>query len=108
MPDKPWKRAERTVAKALGGKRNPLSGRMGGHTPGDVYDLPIYVEVKHKNRFAVLTIMSEVEVEARKEGKLPLLVIHQHGMKKRYYITEEDFFLKLWQAYHHPQPPTSP
>lgn len=108
MTDKAWKHAERTVAKVLGGKRNPLSGRMGGHTSGDVYGLPVYVEVKQRNHFAVLTIMAEVEKEAEKEGKPPVLVIHQRGMKKRYYIIEEKMFLDLWRVYHRSQSQASP
>jgi len=95
MPDKAWKDAERQVAEKLNGKRNPLSGRMGGHTRGDVIHDMLYVEVKQRRRFEVLTVMRDTEEKARKERRIPVVVLHRKGAKKRYYLIEEWLFLTL-------------
>ena len=108
MPDKPWKDAERQVAKKLNGKRNPLSGRMGGHTSGDVIHPSLYVEVKQKKRFAVLSIVKDTEKKALKERKIPITVIHQGGSMRRYYIIQEALFLQLWSYLPQPKSPASP
>ena len=108
MPDKSWKDAERQVAKKLNAKRNPLSGRMGGHTSGDVIHQSLYIEVKQKKRFAVLSIVKDTEEKALKERKIPITVIHQGGAKTRYYIIQEAFFLQLWSYLPQPKSPTSP
>jgi len=108
MADKSWKDAERQVAKKLHAQRNPLSGRMGGHTSGDTIHDSLYVEVKQKKRFAVLLIMKDTEKKALKERKIPVLVIHQSKAKRRYYIIQEELFLQLWSYLPQSKPPASP
>jgi hypothetical protein len=101
VPDKSWKAAERKVAGNLGGKRNPLSGRAGGHTSGDVIHPAFYVEVKQRKRFAVLAVMRDTEVKAKREGKEPLLVLHEARARRRYYVLPEALLLELvrcWQS----------
>ncbi len=92
--DKAWKRAERVVARALGGQRTPLSGANSGHTAGDVIHPSLYVEVKYRKRFSIITLMKEVEKDARKEHKTPVLALQEAGAKKRYYLVEEATFLE--------------
>ena len=89
MPDKSWKRAERVVAKTVGGQRNPLSGRNSRHTGGDVIHPKLYVEVKYRQNFAVTTLMREVEAAAKKEGKLPWLGLQPARLHTRYYVIRE-------------------
>jgi len=95
MADKAWKRAERAVAKKVGGSRNPLSGRAGGHTRGDVIHPDLYVEVKQRARFSVLSLMRDTEDKARKEGKKPVVVLHERRARTRYYLIPEKMFLEL-------------
>lgn len=95
MTEKRWKVAEREVAKKLGGMRNPLSGRAGGHSSGDVLHPTFYVEVKQRKRFAIIPVMRDTEEKAKKEGLKPVLVIHQVGSKTRYYMVPERIFLEL-------------
>ena len=95
MTDKSWKKAERTVAHKLGGTRNPLPGRSGGHTSGDVIHPALYVEVKQRARFAVLSTMRDTEEKAKKENKIPVLVLHEKGKKKRYYVVPESYIVKI-------------
>lgn len=100
MSDKPWKRAERTIAKKVGGIRTPLSGISSGQTSADVIHPSLFIEAKYRQRFAVLSLMAEVEKRAKKEGKIPVLALQQKGNKTRYYLLTETHFVNLLKAQH--------
>ncbi len=100
MPDKSWKRAERAVARRLGGARNPLSGRSGGHSSGDVLHPEFYVEVKQRAHFGLFTLFKDTALKARKEGKTPVVVLHERGSKTRLYIVSEKTMLELLKSSH--------
>lgn len=93
--DKPWKVAERKVAKALGGRRTPLSGSNSLITSGDVVHPRFYVEVKYRKSHSILTLMADVVQEAKKEGKTPLLVLCEAKRKRRFYLISESDLLDL-------------
>jgi len=79
---KPWKAAEYRAAKALGGKRVPLSGGLGAPCKGDVEIPGWHVEVKYRKISATMTMFLEVEKVAKKEHKKAILVITEknaHG-----------------------------
>lgn len=96
MPDTPWKRHERKAAEDLGGKRNPLSGRLGGHTAGDVIHSSLYVECKYSKAFPVLKLMRRVEKNAAAARKLPRLSIRTHWSPDRYLLFRGDHLLALF------------
>lgn len=89
MPDKPWKRAERKGATAIGGKRNPLSGGSSRHTRGDAIHPVIYLEMKYRKIFTVVSQIRREEEKAKKEGKVAVLGFQQRGLKTRYYLIPE-------------------
>ena len=99
MPNKPWKSVERRVARELGGERNPLSGGASRHTRGDaLLPVPLFVEVKHgtsvpRSSSAIKRLFGEVEVKARAEGKLAVLVLHAKGKKA---VGEYPAFIRLF------------
>jgi hypothetical protein len=96
MSDKSWKKQERKVAGAIGRKRTPLSGGSSQHTSADVIHPLFYIEVKCRKRIAVISMMKDVEIKARKEGyKIPVLALHQTGSKGRYYLIREQEFKML-------------
>ena len=103
MSDKPWKRAERTIAKKVGGTRTPLSGSASRQTSADVIHPLFYVEVKYRQRFAVVSLMEEVAEKARKEGKIPVVALQQKNKKTRYYLVNEQTLLMLLEAWKHQQ-----
>jgi len=76
MPDKPWKRMERLVAKKLGGERVPVimdiyeAMRM-----GDVTHDRFYIEVKHQQRWRLHQWWVQTAEKARKTGKIPIVVV---------------------------------
>lgn len=90
-----WKDAERSVAKALGGWRTPLSGSSSRHTSGDLIHPVFYAEVKYRARHAILTLMREVEAKAKREGKTPLLVLKERGRHGFYVLVSLDYFTQV-------------
>lgn len=89
MPDRPWKRAERKGATAIGGERNPLSGGSSRHTRGDAIHPVIYLEMKYRQQFTVVSQMRREEEKAKKEGKIAVLGFQQRGLHTRYYLIPE-------------------
>ena len=92
-----WKKFERKVAKKLGGVRNPLSGSHSRHTSGDVIHDKFYVECKYREKFSIVSLYDEVREKARKEGKIPLLVIKQKNRKGELVVVDLDEFVKMLQ-----------
>lgn len=77
MTDKTWKRTERSVARALGGQRVPVSGRGDGP---DVAHAWLSVEVKHRK--ALPKWLKNALAQAHKaaqDGQLPVAVLHEAG-----------------------------
>lgn len=76
-----WKQAERQVAKRLGGRRVPVTGRARGDAP-DIEHPLLSVEVKLRRRLPewLQQAMQQAEAAAR-DGKLPVAVLHQAGAR---------------------------
>lgn len=76
-----WKATERAVAKRLGGRRVPITGRQRGDAP-DVAHEHLSVEVKHRANLPLWLhdAMSQAMAAAR-AGQLPLVVLHQAGQR---------------------------
>lgn len=90
-----WKGLERKAAKKLGGTRNPLSGRESLHTSGDVIHKDLYVECKLRAQWSVLSLYREVKEEAKKEGKIPILVLKEKGKHGELVVLGMEDFKKL-------------
>ena len=89
MSDKPWKRAERKGATAIGSKRTPLSGGSSRHTRSDSLHPVIYLEMKYRKSFAAVSQIKREEAKAKKEGKVAVLGFQQRGLHTRYYLIPE-------------------
>lgn len=78
MPETPWKRRERRTAEQLGGTR---TSRVGRSTP-DVTTPWLVAEVKSKKELPawILEALAKARSHA-KDVQLPILVLHQRGMK---------------------------
>lgn len=75
-----WKRTERAVAKALGGKRTSKMG-LGANAP-DVETDAWSIEVKHRDQLPQwLTEALAQAVRNASDGKLPLVVLHESGRR---------------------------
>lgn len=99
MPNATWKAIERRVAKDLGGTRNPLSGIRSGHgTHGDILHPTLYGEIKHTARAAILTLLREVQRLAKREHKMPLIVMHEKGTQNYAAVLPFSDFLIIWNV----------
>lgn len=95
MPTHTWKDVERSVAAQLGGQRNPLSGRNGKHTRGDVILGDYYVEVKHRKRIPFYADFLQATQQAVDENKVLLFVFHQKGSSTNIVMVDLDIFASL-------------
>lgn len=77
MANKSWKQAERRIAKYLGTTRTPLSGGNGKQTRSDTLHPLIFVEIKQKRRHTTYTLYRNTKALARKEKKVPLVVLDE-------------------------------
>ena len=74
-----WKHAERQIAKRLGGRRVPVSGRGG---QPDIAHPWLSSEVKHRRRLPQwLTKAVEQAEGSATPGQLPLAVVHESGTR---------------------------
>lgn len=76
MSDRRWKRTEREVAAALGGRRVPVTGRRGA----DVEHPTLAPEVKSRAELPRWLVEAVAQARAgAAEGRLPIVVLHQVG-----------------------------
>ncbi len=80
MPDATWKKAERAVARVLGGERTSRRGL--GEAVADVETKAFSVEVKTRRQLPAW-LMDAVRQAVRNtsDGKLTLLVLHVVGQR---------------------------
>ena len=78
MPTKTWKDVERKIAMMFGARgRTPLSGGNSGHTRSDTLHDKLFIEVKHRKSFSIFSLFRQVKELAKREGKIPLIVLHE-------------------------------
>lgn len=86
MPNKPWKDAERRAAAAFGGRRNPCAGGTNRATSGDVVHDGLFIEVKYRQSHPYVRLWYETAEAAKKEGKLPVVVLQEKGRKTMFVV----------------------
>lgn len=78
-----WKKAERKIAKLVGGQRNPVAAQIISGVP-DVSSGRLAIEVKDwdPDRFPrwLINAFGQAETVAR-PGQIPVLVLHPHGAR---------------------------
>jgi len=79
MSDKRWKATERRVARILGGRRVPVSGRGRGDAP-DIAHAWLSIEIKDRATLPawLLDALDQAEASATAE-QLPVAVLHRAG-----------------------------
>jgi hypothetical protein len=77
MDHSSWKRAELEIARRVGGKRVPVSGRARGDAP-DVQHPRLAIEVKHRKKLPewLLDALDQVEKSAVLD-QIPVVVLHE-------------------------------
>lgn len=86
-----WKRRERKSARAIGAERNIGSGSMGraDKSRSDSTHETIYLECKHRQRHAVVTLWDDAKSKAKKEGKTPIVSLTQHNRPGCWYVVKD-------------------
>jgi hypothetical protein len=102
MPDKAWKRLERTIGKLFGGERVKRMGDFSvSATDVILHDLRhIKIDCKLRQRFMHHSLFNEInERYCKNDGEIPLLVTKEYG-KYRYLVSvDAEFFAVLLDAY---------
>jgi len=83
MADKPWKRSERLIAKAIGGKRVPVSGRSRGDQPDIEHN---YLSIECKLRASLPAWLHDPMDQAEKSGRAnqtPCVILRHKGQKAK-------------------------
>lgn len=81
MANKTWKNKEREFAGKFGAKRNIGSGSMGREerSCSDSTHETLYIETKYRKQSAIRGLYEDTEKKAKKEGKVPLVGLYDHG-----------------------------
>lgn len=77
-----WKSSERRIAKIFNTHRTPLSGGSSRHTQSDTLHKKLFIEVKHRKKPAHDKLWNDTKQKAKKENKLPILVLLKKGSKE--------------------------
>lgn len=72
-PTKTWKHDERKIASMFGTKRTPLSGGNSGHTRSDTLHPDLFIEVKRRQKHALVELYRDTAKLAKLENKIPMV-----------------------------------
>lgn len=80
MPSRPnWKFAEDRLARFFGTTRRPLSGGNSKTGRDDSMHPRLFLESKHSKSHAVWTLYRKTREMARKEKRVPVIGLQEHG-----------------------------
>ena len=98
---KSWKKLEQKVARLRGTERTPLSGGNSRQTRSDTLDDTFFIECKLRKDPAIWNLYEQVEELAKKENKIPVLVIKKKGKHGELFIVNDRYFkafIENWEA----------
>jgi len=96
---KTWKRLEQKIAKLRGTRRTPLSGMNSKITRSDTLDETFFIECKLRKNPAIWKLYETVEAVAKKENKIPVVVIKKKGKIGELFIINDKYlktFIEKW------------
>ena len=88
--DPAWKKRERQVASYFNAERTPLSGGNGKITRADVIHDDFFIEVKLREKFAVVTLWDETKRLAHIEKKIPIIALCENRRKGFWIMVHSD------------------
>ena len=98
---KSWKKLEQKVARMHNTERTPLSGGNSKQTRSDTLDETFFIECKLRKDPAIWNLYETVEELAKKENKIPVLVIKKKGKHGELFIVNDRYlkaFIENWEA----------
>lgn len=86
-----WKRRERKAAADFGAKRQVGSGSLGrsDRSRSDSTHQRLFLECKHSKRHAVITLWDKTHEFAKKEGKIPVVILSVMGRPGKWYLIKD-------------------
>jgi len=96
---KTWKKLEQKVAKMRNTQRTPLSGSNSKHTKSDILDSEFFVECKLRKNPSIWNLYEQVERNAKKEKKIPVVVIKKKGKHGELFVVNDKYlkdFIEKW------------
>ena len=107
---KTWKSVERTVASIFGTERTPLSGGNSKITRSDTLSKDFFIECKYRKKHTAVTLFEATKELAKKEGKIPIVVLAEKGKHGKYILFNSNDFkniveimVELWNSSHEPK-----
>lgn len=85
-----WKQRERDIARYFGTERTPLSGGNSRHTRSDSLHEDLFVEAKLRKKHTVISLWDETKELAKKESKIPVVVLAEKGRKGFWILTHSE------------------
>jgi len=98
---KSWKKLEQKIARMHNTERTPLSGGNSRQTRSDTLDDTFFIECKLRKDPAIWNLYEQVEDLAKKENKIPVLVIKKKGKHGELFIVNDKYlkaFIENWEA----------
>ena len=98
---KSWKRLEQKVARLRGTERTPLSGINSKLTHSDTLDKTFFIECKLLKDPAIWNLYEQVELLAKSENKISVLVIKKKGKHGELFIVNDKYlkaFIEKWEG----------
>ena len=98
---KSWKELEQKIARMRGVSRTPLSGGNSKQTRSDTLDNVFFIECKLRKNPAVANLYEAVEKLAKKENKIPVLVVKKKGKHGELFIVSDKYlkeFIEKWEV----------
>lgn len=78
-PTKTWKSIEAHISRMFSTTRTPLSGGNSKMTRSDTLHPRLFIEVKQRKYFSVYPLFRDTKEKGKKEGKIPVVVLHETG-----------------------------
>jgi hypothetical protein len=87
-----WKRRERDAANLFGSRRKVLSGSSGrdDETRSDSTHPTLFIETKLRAASATRTLWEQTKALARREGKVPVLMLYGKGKQGALVVCHEN------------------
>lgn len=95
MSEPTWKAIERKVAAFFGVDRTPLSGGNSKHTASDTLHQGLFVEVKYRVTHSAVTLWRKTHLQARKEGKIPVVCLSEKNKPGFWVLCHSNDFLNV-------------
>ena len=90
-----WQKREQHIAEDHGTKRNPFSGDMSHQTHSDSLHPVLFIESKLRVKIPFRKLFIDTRTKARKEKKIPVIVLSEKGSPIRSVILDYDDYLKM-------------